>query len=70
MPNASHPYTLASRTRRNASQNLPKSMSVLTHGETAENKARAHNTRYKTLGFKWLFKYSATHQVRCNWTGK
>ncbi len=29
-----------------------------------------HNTRYKTLGFKWLFKLSATHYVRCNWTGK
>ncbi len=26
--------------------------------------------RYKTLGFKWLFKHSTTHQVWCNWTGK
>lgn len=27
-------------------------------------------TRGKILGFKWLFKHSTTHQVRCNWTGK
>ena len=26
--------------------------------------------RYKTLGFKWLFKHSTTHQVWCNWTEK
>jgi len=32
----------------------------------------AHNKRYKTLGlgFKWLCKRTAPHQVRCNWTGK
>lgn len=28
------------------------------------------NTRYKTLVFKYLCKQSASHQVRCNWTGK
>ncbi len=26
------------------------------------NKARTGNTRYKTLGFKWLFEPSAPHQ--------
>jgi len=30
----------------------------------------SNNTRYKTLGFKWLFKRSATNQVRCIWIGK
>ena len=29
-----------------------------------------YNTRYKTLGFKWLFERSTSHQVRCNSTGK
>ena len=32
--------------------------------------ARRHNTRYKTLVYRRLFKLSATHQVRCNWIGK
>ena len=26
--------------------------------------------QYNTLGFKWLCKLYATHQVWCNWTGK
>lgn len=30
----------------------------------------AYNKRYKTLGFRWLFKLSAPHHVRCNLTGK
>lgn len=34
-----------------------------------EQRTTAYNKRYKTLGFKWLFERSATHQVRCNWTG-
>jgi len=29
----------------------------------------AMTAAHKTLGFKWLFEHSATHQVRCNWTG-
>ena len=37
---------------------------------TRTTETAAHNIVYKTLGFKWLFKHSATHQVRCNWTGK
>jgi len=28
----------------------------------------AYNKRYKTSGLRWLFGYSAPHQVRCNWT--
>jgi len=44
--NASHPYTLSSRTSQPADQNLPKSMAVPTHGQTEENKARAHNKVY------------------------
>ena len=27
-----------------------------------EYRKAAHNKRYKTLGFKWLFKVSAPHQ--------
>ena len=40
---ASHPYTLASRTNRNANQNLPKSMVAPSHGQTA-NKKHGHTT--------------------------
>jgi len=50
----SHPYTLASRTSQSANQNLPKSMAAPSHGQTEENKARAHNKVYKSLGSKWL----------------
>jgi hypothetical protein len=28
----------------------------------------AHNKRYKTLGFKWLFVHPATHNFLCRWT--
>ena len=52
--NASHPYTLSSRTSRPADQNLPKSMAVPKHEGTVEDKARAHNKVYKSLGNKWL----------------
>jgi hypothetical protein len=44
MPNASHPYTLASRTCRNSSQNLPKSMAAPTHGRK-ENTGIQHCIR-------------------------
>ncbi len=37
-----------------ANQNLPKSMSAPSHRLTEENKARAHNNVYKSLGSKWL----------------
>jgi hypothetical protein len=57
-------------TRANSRPKIAKELASPTHGVTKENKARAHNTRYKTLGFKWLIKHSATHQVRGNWTGK
>ncbi len=52
----SHPYTLASRTSQSAIQNLPKSMPAPSHGLTEENKARAYNNVYKSLGKKWLIK--------------
>lgn len=45
---ASHPYTLASCRSQNSSQNLPKSMAVPIHGDTAKNKARAHNNVYNS----------------------
>lgn len=45
-------------------------MAAQTHRELDENKARKHNMRYKTLGFKWFCKHSAPHQVLCNWTGR
>ena len=62
-------------------QNQPKSLPTQTHGRQKhcsklkdkndrKQKRPVGNTRYKTLGFKWLFKHSATHQVQCNWTGK
>ena len=35
----------------------------------SDKKARTGKKRYITLGFKWLCKRSAPHQVRCNWTG-
>ena len=41
----------------------------LTDNEIKRQKSPVPNKRYKTLGFKWLFKHSATHQVLCNWTG-
>jgi predicted RNA-binding protein with RPS1 domain len=47
------PYTLPSRSKsRRTDQNLSKSMAAQTHGQTAENKARKHNTVYKTFGGK------------------
>jgi hypothetical protein len=42
-PNASHPYTLASPTSQLASQNLPKSMAALPHGQT-EDRKHGHTT--------------------------
>jgi len=41
--NASHSYTLSSRTNQPADQNLPKSMAAPSHEQTGEKKARAHN---------------------------
>jgi hypothetical protein len=38
-----HPYTLASRTSQNASQNLPKSMAAQPHRQTADRK-HGHTT--------------------------
>ena len=34
------------------------------------NKGQRTTRGHKTLGAKWLFKLSATHQVWRNWTGK
>jgi len=54
----SHPYTLASHT--SLSTNHPESFrDVKEYGcpiarADCEQKARAHNIMYKTLGFKWL----------------
>ena len=49
---------------------LPNPTTKTIDKQADEKEHRTDNTRYKTLGFRWLFKHSATHQVRCNWTGK
>lgn len=37
--------------------------------DIATDRTPADNKRYKTLGFRWLCKLSAPHQVRCNLIG-
>jgi len=49
-------------------------LSGLSHTIKCENlfifTIQGTHMRYKTLGFKRLFKHSATHQVQCNWRGE
>ena len=79
--NAQHSYTLASHTSQRTDQSLPKSMPAPTHGRqkrcsklkekmTENKKGQLLVSGHKTLGFKWLFECSASHQPRCGSTDK
>ena len=58
-----HTHCQVAQKSQPTDQNLSKSMAAPTHGQTAEDKALKHNTRYKTLGFRWLFKRHLSHQI-------
>jgi len=57
-----HTHCQVAQKSQRTDQNLSKSMATQTHGQTAEDKALKHNTRYKTLGLKWLFKQHLSYQ--------
>ncbi len=57
-----HTHCQVAQKSLHTDQNLSKSMAAPSQGQTAENKALKHNTRYKTLGVKWLFKRHLSHQ--------
>ncbi len=61
--NASHPYTLSSRTSQPADQNLPKSMAVPTHGRQRKIK-HGHTTKaIRNLGNVLILRFIVLNKI-------
>ena len=59
---AHKPYTFAIHTGHRLAKNCKRVCLANALSDRLEEQSTGHNTRYKTLGFKWLCKRHLSHQ--------